>query len=415
MPTLALCFATGAVGLGLIGCRAGDRASGARERGTARDGRATLLRVAIVPDSSTAAALADSLGHEGWEARMVPRPRATGEWIVSVVVPGDTTLASLVAHALARDSTPATIIGASPVRASLAVRVIRVNGGSHGMSARLRWALAPDRRAVLVVEDPRGVENDPVPNGFAFAAEGATWVQRDSVWDVAPSPDWRRLAYSRAYTTRPGETDTIPPAEWHRLAGRVGLLESLVRRNAFPTSGMVVAFGAARPFVIDVPAADTVPAHDVALPIAEGWRVAWTTDGSRLAIGAAPEITSDDAPAPRWRLVDPETGASRGVAEPSALARIQWIEGPTLDLPTTVDMTERRAFRAGEVDVESEGGWIRLYAREGGRLAAPRMIGPGVALTATANAEFVVAIAPDPAAKSYEPPNHLVVYRILRP
>lgn len=406
-------------GLGLFGCRADERASDARGRAIATATRttgraATLVRMGILPDSVTAAAVGDSLAREGWDARTVPRPRGTGEWIVSVVVPGDTALASLVVHAMSRDSMSSEIIGASPVRPALAVSVVRVNRGTHGMSARIRWALAQDRRAVLVVEDPRGAENDPVPNGFVFAAEGVPMVQRDSVWDVAPSPDWRRLAYSRAYTTRPGETDTVPPSEWHRLAARVGLLESVVRRNAFSTSGMVVAFGAARPFVIDIPTSDTMLVRDNALPIAEGWRVAWTADGSRLAIGAAPEITSDDAPAPRWRLVDPAVGQSRGVADPTALARLQWTEGPTLELSTTVDMTQRRAFRTGEVDVESEGGWIRLYAREGGKLPAPRVVGPGIALTATANAEFVVALAPDPAAKSYDPPNHLVVYHIVR-
>jgi hypothetical protein len=32
----------------------------------------------------------------------------------------------------------------------------------------------------------------------------------------------------------------------------------------------------------------------------------------------------------------------------------------------------------------------------------------------TLNGEFVLAMAPDPNAKSYDPPNHLIVYRILR-
>ena len=77
-------------------------------------------------------------------------------------------------------------------------------------------------------------------------------------------------------------------------------------------------------------------------------------------------------------------------------------------------MKQRRAFRSGDVDIESEDGWIRVYARDGARLRAPRIIGPGIALTATANGQFIVAIAPDPKAKSYDPPNYLVVYHILR-
>jgi len=283
------------------------------------------------------------------------------------------------------------------------------------MSARVRWVLRSDRRGLLVVEDPRGMENDPLPNGFLFAVEGQPEVHRDSVWDVAPSPDWRRVAYARAYTTRPGESDSLPPTEWRRLAGRVGLSESLVRRHAFPTSGMVAAFGAARPFVIDVSAAsDTAPARDVALPIAEGWKLAWNADGSRLAIGAPGDLIADDGPAARWRLVDPATGESRGVADAASLTQPRWVEGPTLDISTTVDLSQRRAFRAGDVDVESGDGWIRTSVRDGTRLRVSRIVGPGIALTTTATGQFVVAIAPNPSAASYDPPNHLIVYRILR-
>ena len=193
------------------------------------------------------------------------------------------------------------------------------------MAAQVRWILSDDRRAVLVVEDPRAVENEPVPNAFVFASEGNPPVQRDSVWDVAPSPDWRRVAYGRAYTTRAGETDSIPPSEWHRLAGSVGLMESTVRKSVFPTSGMVTAYGVARPFVVSLnAAADTSGAAAGGLPIAEGWRIAWTRDGSRLAIGAPPEVIADDARASRWRLVDPVTGDARGFTDTTALARHQW-------------------------------------------------------------------------------------------
>jgi hypothetical protein len=42
------------------------------------------------------------------------------------------------------------------------------------------------------------------------------------------------------------------------------------------------------------------------------------------------------------------------------------------------------------------------------------VIGPGIPLTATASGEFILALAPDPAAKSYEPSNSLILYHILR-
>ena len=90
------------------------------------------------------------------------------------------------------------------------------------------------------------------------------------------------------------------------------------------------------------------------------------------------------------------TGAARGVADTTSLARHQWVQGPNLDVSTAVDMRQRRAFRAGDVDIESEDGWIRVYGHDGARVRAPHIVGPGIALTATANGQFIVAIAPDP-------------------
>ena len=402
----------------VAGCRGSEPARTATDT-SASVGLATapgmLLRAAAAPDSGTAVALADSLGREGWEASWARRATAAGDWPVNVLVPGDSALARVSAKALRDAGFVGELIGSRPGMREISVALLRVNHGTHGMSARVRWTLSPDRRAVLVVEDPRGVENDPLPNGFVFAVEGVKPVQRDSAWDVAPAPDWKRVAYARAYTTTPGESDSIPPREWHRLAGQVGLIESAVRKNAFPTSSMVAAFGVARPFVIDMFAVDdSTRVHGTALEVAEGWRVAWTKDGSRLALGAPPELIADDGLPPRWRLIDPANGDSRGPADPTTLVRLQWTEGPNLDVSTAVDMRQRRAFRSGDLDVESEDGWIRVYAHDGARMRAPRIVGPGIALTATANGEFIVAIAADPDAKTYEPPNHLVVYHILR-
>ena len=395
------------------GGRAGTDSAAATDAVGVRTG--ALIRVTLAADSGGAAAFADSLAREGWDTEAARRATGDSGWAVRVIVPGDAELAKLVEHSLRQFDLDPVFLGRRSSRGTFAVGVIPVNHGSHGMSAQVRWMLSDDRRAVLVVEDPRAVENDPVPNGFVFAIEGKPPVQRDSVWDVAPAPDWRRVAYARAYTTNVGETDSIPPSEWHRLAGSVGLMESIVRKNAFSTSGMVTAYGVARPFVVSpTPATDTTATAPGGLPIAEGWRVAWSRDGSRLAIGAPPGVIADDAPASRWRLVDPLSGGARGFTDTTSLARHQWVQGPNLDVSTAVDMRQRRAFRAGDVDIESEDGWIRVYGHDGARVRAPHIVGPGIALTATANGQFIVAIAPDPQTASYEPPNALVVYHILQ-
>jgi hypothetical protein len=414
----AVCHA-GVVGVvGVAACSHRDAAR-ATDTASARDTAAavvgTVIRATVASDSAAAAELVDSLAREGWEAESGPPAAGDSGVAVNVVVPGDRSLAESVSNALRQHGLQPSIVGARRARRDIGVEIIAVNHGTHGISAPVRWVLSGDRRGLLVVEDPRGVENDPLPNGFVFAREGAPVVQRDSVWDVAISPDWRRLAYARAYTTRAGESDSVPASEWRRLAGRVGLKVSVVRRNAFPTSGMVAAYGVARTFVIDFGGrADSGRAPDVPLPIAEGWRLAWNADGSRLAVGTPADVIADDGQAARWRLVDPGTGDSRGVADAGSLARVQWVEGPILDVSTALDMTQRQAFRAGDVDVESDDGWIRTSVRDGKRLSIPRIVGPGIALTTTANGQFVVAIVPNPSATSYDPPNHLIVYRILR-
>ena len=95
---------------------------------------------------------------------------------------------------------------ADTTRAAPVVTVTPVNRGTHGMSERLSWAFSPDRKAVLVVADPVGVEAEPVPNGFFFGDEARGFqTQVDSVWDVAVSPDWKWIGFGRAYSVVSGE------------------------------------------------------------------------------------------------------------------------------------------------------------------------------------------------------------------
>src|SRR2546423_6689158 len=86
------------------------------------------------------------------------------------------------------------------------VTVTPVNRGTAGMAQRVLWAFSPDHKAVLVVADPGGVENEPVANAFFFGDEARGFqTQMDSVWDVAPSPDWKWIGFGRAYSVVGGE------------------------------------------------------------------------------------------------------------------------------------------------------------------------------------------------------------------
>jgi hypothetical protein len=121
------------------------------------------------------------------------------------------------------------------------------------MRATVRWVLSPARRSIVVVEDPVSVEADALPDGFLYGSEATgAIVQMDSVWDVAPSPDWTRIAYGRAFVARAGEGDTVPETEWVRLEARLPedvamrdsrSLRRVLQAHAFPASGMVAMLG----------------------------------------------------------------------------------------------------------------------------------------------------------------------------
>jgi hypothetical protein len=296
------------------------------------------------------------------------------------------------------------------------ISVYAVNGGAHGMSARTRWAFSPDSASVLVVEDPVSVEAEPVPNGFIIAREGAApiLVQQDSVWDVAPNAAWTQIAWSRAYTSRPGERDSLSAADWADLASQSGLSTREVRRAAFPTSGMSTAYGVGRPIILALPAsADTTEDADEpepsALEVGGAWRVGWTRSGDSLALGTAPERIGDDAPARAWHSVDVESGAARGPVAADALASIAWHAGPPIDGSTAPGDAPGTIAVAGAV-VESSAGRIRVRPAHG----APIDVGPGTALAATRTGELIVAIAPNADARPNDPKVHLVVYKVER-
>lgn len=224
---------------------------------------------------------------------------------------------------------------ASPAQwipANVGAATFVVNRATRGMAATVRWALAPDSSAIIVVEDPAGVENEAVPDGVLFATErtGRTW-RMDSVWSASPSPDWTRVAAGRAVVLGGGEHQVIAPARWTEAARSLSAVagpqpaitaESLLA-HSYPVSGMAVVEGAAATFVAEV-------AHDTADPpvrfvTLDGWRVRWSADGRDLLIGARPERVQDDAPAAAVRRVAVDGGASGSAP---AADSVPWTDGP---------------------------------------------------------------------------------------
>jgi hypothetical protein len=200
--------------------------------------------------------------------------------------------------------------------------------------------------------DPRGVESDPLPNSFFYGSETKNFQARmDSVWDVAVSPDWNTIAFSRAFIVSAGGADSIPPAMWLDVARRTGLDTATVRTASFASSGMSMSRGIAQAGTIRVPAdARATNASDDAAPkmypVAVGWRVRWTADGSLIALGNSPAVTSDETESETWASLDPKTGAFH-TSLPSNSGPIAptWRIGPTLYMAAPVDLEGATAIR----------------------------------------------------------------------
>jgi len=285
------------------------------------------------------------------------------------------------------------------------VTVTPVNRGTHGMAERVLWAFSPDRKAVLVIADPGGVENEPVPNGFFFGDETRGFqTQMDSVWDVAPSPDWKWIGFGRAYTIVPGDgarTDLLTD-----VSRRTSIDTATLRAGSFPSSGMSLSRAVAQAGVIHVPenpraqaAADS--AVPKLFPVARGWRVRWTTDGTTLALGNNPARAVDNEPSQTWSALDPVTGALHGTLPSSAkIADLKLTGGPTLDRSLPIDMNQSPPIKIERgnqtFNIQSERGVITLVETTpaAANKTAPRVVGAGIALAATAGGRYIIALAP---------------------
>lgn len=323
------------------------------------------------------------------------------------------------------DSNPSAAVDSTPPRDTTPV-VHVVNTGTHGMAATVRWLLSSDQRAILVVEDAVGVEAEPVPDGFLYGSEatGAV-VQVSGVWDVAPSPDWSRIAFGRAFVFRSGEADSIPTAEWQRFfawlsrdlaAPATAALRRRARDYVFPVSGMSYAKGFGVMHVLDVASLPTGRMAAVEAPAVwlEGWRARWTRAGDTLAVGAAPATVQDDADPTRWALVRTRPVRSwrdsAGVAaDDRRFPELPWVVGPTIDVSIPIDMNATRHVPTLGATVSSSRGRVRV--ERGGATAD---VGPGVALAATRGGRFIAALRPRASAREFDHKVELVVYE-LRP
>jgi hypothetical protein len=289
-----------------------------------------------------------------------------------------------------------------------------VNRGTRGMSSSLRWTLSPDSGSILVVDDPVGIENEPIPDGVLFATErtGRTW-RMDSVWSVAPSPDWRRVAFGRAVFLRGGEEQQVPASAWEApartlraLAGdHPSLTADSLRAHSYPVSGMGVAEGAGVTMVVEL---DSLPMAAPSFVALDGWRVGWSCDARSIAVGARPERVQNDEPATATRRVAFPRGSAVSQAP---IAEHRWTGGPTLTIGVPFDSTTGR-LAVRKRTIESRAGRVVLRETDGTGHTREHDVGPGVPLAATRGGRFILAIAPRPNPARHESPDHAVVYRV---
>lgn len=292
-----------------------------------------------------------------------------------------------------------------------------VNRGTHGMTAQIRWAMSPDSAALLVVEDPVGAESEPVPDGALFVTEhtGRTW-RMDSVWSVAPSPDWRQLAVGRAVVIPGGEEQVVPESAWtapaRRLAELGGAHPALhadsLRAHSYPLSGMAVVEGTAITITADV---DLLPAPAARFASLDGWRVGWSCDGRALLVGDRPQQVSDDEPATNTRRVAWPT-RSAGATSTAPADSVRWTTGPTIQIGAPSADSGAGTFVVRGRRIEGRGGRVIVHGTDRTGTPTERDIGAGRPLAATRGGRFILALAPRANARPSESPEHAVVYRV---
>jgi hypothetical protein len=184
-----------------------------------------------------------------------------------------------------------------------------------------------------------------------------------------------------------------------------------------------MARAVAQPGVIHIPENPReVAAGDSAspklFPVARGWRVRWTADGSVLALGNGPAKAVDNEPSETWSALDPVTGALHGTLPSNAsLAEVKFTDGPTLDRSAPIDMTQwppiqiRRGTQP--YTIQTIRGVITITDPPGlGSTGAQRVVGAGVALAATAGGRYIIALAPRSKPEPNEPGVEPVVYTV---
>ncbi|HLV27450.1 MAG TPA: hypothetical protein VKZ41_14175 [Gemmatimonadales bacterium] len=382
---------------------------------------AMLVRFAQVgafTDTADAARLRDSLRSAGWQAlvRRERRQDSLPPWRVAVE-PSPGRFTALVVGASMRATGHPISYGSDSAPPMSVVREVAVaRTGDRGQIRTVRWAMSPDREILAAIEDPSGVENEPLPDGLVVASERSSFMVRvDSVWDATISQDWNRLVFGKAYLVTALTPEGITAREWFRIAFYTEIPAGIVRRNTFEASRMNEAQGFGQPVLVRLDSVTPriggsfgAAAKKIQFP--GGWRVRWTGDGTRLAVATKPDRIDDDAEGSLWMSVAVETGLGRADLPRSVPdAGVKWTRGPMLDVSVALD-SSYKSFPIPGGSVESSGGWIRVRGNLTG--GETRMVAAGFALAVTKNGRYLLALVADPEAAEHTVPYRLAVLEL---
>ena len=376
------------------------------------------VQIAAFADSAVAERMRDSLERVGWTAltRVVRQQDTLPPYRVRVMPTPRGELARLVATGFLAAGARPMLVPEVALPVSPSITLQPVNRATRDAGVRLRWVHSPDRSALLVVEDVGRRDGAPAPDGFAYVDDATgVMVQRDSVWDVAPSPSWRRLAYGKAYVISAVGRDSLSIAGWVDASARTTIQIHLLREGAFRYEGQRPVFGVSQP-VVESTHPDSLRDQSLTrvvstqLPFVGGWRIRWTPDGELLGVGIAPRrAVADDSPPARWLAVQPGTGLFEREVAAGSLRSVAWTMGPRVDSTTTLAGHGRRLEITGGA-VEARDGWVVVRgAVTGGQ---PVVLGPGAPLATTRSGRFVLALVPAVGAREGAPTVEPMIYRL---
>ena len=243
--------------------------------------------------------------------------------------------------------------------------------GANVQGDTIRWTAPSDSCVLLIRGNREMVGNVPRDNytivGEWFGSGG--WAGSD----IAPSPDWRYMAYGFVEPLkRPSDADSL---ESNSHVPRAEIVASAVRQ---PDGSSVVVV----PVIERIYEGCSGDACDLeaASPTLGGWRVGWSARGDALVAGR-------ENP-PHWIALDPETRKPVD-HKPEGPIPVRWVVRSAAQILAKHD-TVRSPSGVYAFVSRNDSLWVSGPDRNG--RATVRYVGSGVPVASTRNGQYLLAV-----------------------